>query len=274
MNRSMNRLILLALMALIGSALVAACSPAAPQPAVVDTQPITAAPADTAAAPPTAAPTLAPSATLVASTPTAVPPAPTDMPPTAAAIPTEVVALGLVQDGIAAWCLPPDATAGQVQASLNDPTTPPVNALVGQVSNGALEVRDLPASSCVFTYTFNQPVPADLKLQIYDQSSSGPWLTTALQPVSGKPEMAMVMLKHTMIVAPPLWDVNYRFSVVDSTGNELNQMAVGIHRWNVEACWNGRKPNVNTLRCPLAQDPHPWDPWYGTPFPTAKPKED
>ncbi len=268
MNRTIKFSILLALIALIGSVLVAACSQAAPQPAAAATQ-LPALPT-AAALLPTAAPTAAPTETSIPATATAAP----TLAPTNTTAPTAVPTLGLTQDSLAAWCLPANTSSDQVALASSDPLNPPADAQVGQMVNGAFEVRNLPASGCVFTYTFNQTAPSGLKLEIYDQSNSGPWLIADLQPVDGKPETVEVLLRHSMIIAPPWWDVNYRFSLVDANGTELRQDVVGMHRWTVEYCWNGRKPNVNTLRCPLQQDLHPWDPSYRTPFPTPKPKDD
>ncbi len=273
MKRTLKFSILFVLMALVGSVLFAACSQAAPQPAAANPQ----APAEvattavppTAALPPTTAPTPIPSASA-----TSIPPTPTAVPPTATVPPTAVPTLGFAADSITAWCMPPQIPVGQLDAALGNPMNPPANALVGSIVDGTFQVRDLPASGCVFTYTFNQPAPSGLKLQIYDQSNSAAWLTVDLLPVSGKPETVAAVIKHTMLVAPPWWDVNYRFAVVDVNGSELRRDTIGMHRWVVNYCWNGRKPfNVYNPRCTLQQDLHPSDPGYGTPFPTAKPKD-
>ncbi len=270
MNRSIKTGTLFTLMTLACSVLVTACVQTTPQPVAANTQPpapIATAVPSTATLPPTAVP---PTETAVAPTAT-----PTTAPPTATTAPTALPTLALAQDGVSAWCLRPDTQAEQIRTAFNDPLNPPANALVGQAVDGAFEVRNLPASGCMFDFTFNQPAPEGLKLQVFDQSNSGPWLTRDLQPVTGQPETVTVALTHSMIVAPPWWDVNYRFSIVDSEGNELWKDTIGMHRWNIDYCWNGRKPfNVNNPRCTLVQDLHPSDPGYGTPYPTAKPKED
>ncbi len=269
MNRSFKISLLLTGILLTCSMLVAACSPTGAAPAAANTQP----PAPTNTAVQNTA-TLPPTATAVPAVSTATA-APTDIPPTATNAPTAAPALALAQDGLSAWCLQPDTPIEQITAQISDPLNPPAGALLGKTVAGTFEIRNLPSSGCVFTFKFNQPAPAGLKLQVYDQSSSGPWLTTDLQPISGQPDTLMVALRHSMIVAPTWWDVNYRFSIVNASGEELWGDTIGMHRWNIDYCWNGRKPrDVNNPRCPLVQDLHPSDPGYGTPVPTAKPEED
>jgi len=156
-----------------------------------------------------------------------------------------------------------------------DPLNPPASARVGESSADGLEIRNLPAFACVFTYTLNGPVPDSLQLQVYEMRAEKPWLTAALTPVEGSPNTVSATLRHTYIIAPPLWDVSYKFALFDAgSAAELRRDTVNFHRWTPTLCWNGRKPNPITLRCPLAQDLHPWDAGYGTPMPTGLPEED
>lgn len=113
-----------------------------------------------------------------------------------------------------------------------------------------------------------------MTLQVYEERAQKPWLTADLAPLEGKPETLAATLRHTYIAAPPLWDVSYQFVVADASGKELRRDQVNLHRWKPALCWNGRLPNVLTLRCPLPQDLHPWDPSYGTPIPTFPPEDD
>jgi hypothetical protein len=231
------------------------------------------------------------------STPTAAPiqtelPQPTDLPPTqppptqaptqtATSLPTStstatpspsatdtpVPSLGVTEKGISAWCLPEH---GVFAADL-DPAQPPTDASIAEWTGAALEVRNLPSNGCVIVYEFNQPAPAGLTLEVSDKSGSKPFLTADLVP-SASANIAYALLRHTMLIAPPAWNLSFTFVVKTSAGVELRNDPVNIHRWVPKLCWNGRPPNVFTLRCPLAQDLHPWDPSYGTPMPTSPPE--
>lgn len=243
---------------LLVATLLAACSAATPQPAPVQpsatTAPPTAAPATAAVLPPTYTPTTPPA------TPTASPAAQTPAPS-----PTQPLALAVAENGLSAWCLP----EGDSLSPVSDPLNPPADAHLGALVNSALEIHNLPVIACVVAYTFNQAPPAGLKLEIFDQLNKTPWLTVDLTPVKDKPNSVAAVLRHSYIIAPPLWNVSYFFAVVDANGKELQRVAANLHRWTPWLCWNGRPPNPLTLRCPLAQDLHPWDPSYGTPVPTA-----
>jgi hypothetical protein len=175
-----------------------------------------------------------------------------------------------MQDSLSAWCI----QEGVALSYISDPLKPLDNVRTGTIVNGALEVRNLPAGACVFIYSFNQPAPQGLKLQVFDSLNKEPWLTADLTPVQGQPQSAAVTLTHSYIVAPPAWEIHYQFALIDANGTELRRDPVNLHRWEPAICWNGQKPNVFTLRCPLQQDLHPWDPSYRTPFPTAVPEDD
>lgn len=234
---------------------------------------LTACAAPTAAIVPTAAPatdlpaTVAPSATPQPSAtaqPTATAePSATPAPPTATATPQPT--FGAAEDGgLTAFCLPEDSVLAQMTDVLN----PPDYAVYGEVVDGALEVNNLPALACTFLYSFNSPVPEGLTLEAYELNATSPWLTAALEPVAGDPNTAAAILRHTYIVAPPLWNVSFEFAVKDAQGSELRRDPVNLHRWVPALCFNGQPPDINTLRCPLWQDLHPWDAGYGTVIPT------
>jgi hypothetical protein len=230
----------------------------------------------TAVVPPTVAPVLKPTETQAAPAAPTLPPtftptplsSPTSAPEATATptpAPTQPPALApAAENGLAAWCLP----EGYALSYASDPFAPPADARIGAIEKGALEIHNLPVSACVIIYTFNQPAPAGLKLQIFDQLNKQPWWTADLLPVKDKPESVAAVLRHTYIVAPPVWGVSYTFAVVDAAGKEVRRDPVNLHRWTPKLCWNGQPPNVLTLRCPLPQDLHPWDPSYGTPIPT------
>ncbi|MBE0696742.1 MAG: hypothetical protein IH586_07450 [Anaerolineaceae bacterium] len=220
---------------------------------------------------------LSPSSTSLPPTQTPPPlPSPTPtLPPTASATfnpspsitHTPVPTLGLVENGLSAWCLPEHG----IFATDFDPAHPPADARIADWTGSTLEVRNLPSNGCVFVYTFNQPAPAGLTLEISDSSGSKPFLTANLVP-SANPDAVYAVLHHTMIIAPPFWNVGFTIALKNGTGAELRHDQVNLHRWVPKLCWNGQPPNVFTLRCPLAQDLHPWDPSYGTPMPTSPPK--
>ena len=130
----------------------------------------------------------------------------------------------------------------------------------------------MPFSICNFMYNFNQPAPAGLKLEIYDLNQKKPWWTTELKPVDAHPNMVYAPLRHTYIVNPPLWNVDYEFVIRDANGNELQRNQVNLYRWATGLCWQGTFPDPVTLYCPLQQDLHPWDPGYGKKLPTVTPR--
>ena len=240
--------------------LLTACGPA-PAPTAAPTTPAT------ATAAPTDIPLPAPSAT---PQPTATATATATATFTATATPTAAPTFGPAEDGLSAWCLP----AGELVSLAADPLSPPANALYGEMVAGALEIRKLPFSACVFLYTFNQPPPDGLTLEVYELNQKAPWLKAELLPVEGRPGALSALLRHTYIIEPPLWSVSYEFAVRDAAGTELRRDRVDLSRWTPVLCWNGQPPNPITLRCPLAQDLHPWDAGYGTPIPTFPPEED
>lgn len=176
----------------------------------------------------------------------------------------------LASTGLTGWCLPPD-TALSYGA---DPLNPPPGALIGtNPEAGGLEIRNLPASACTFLYTFNQPAPAGLKLEVHEPGNEYAWLTADLASVEAQPDTSSTILRHTYIAQLPVWEAHYEFVLRDAAGNILRTDPVHLYRWMPELCWNGQLPNLQTLRCPLQQDQHPWDPWYGKPMPTGEPEE-
>ena len=245
-------------------AAITACSPtAAPQPTAFPSPlPLatkTAAP--TATEMPTAAPTAAATATATAAATAA---------PTATSTPTAAPTFGpAVENSLSGWCLPEGVSVAYIES----PLTPYPDSRIGTAVNGAFEVRNLPAAACTFVYTFNQPAPQGLTLAVYSGDSGEPWLTAPLEALEGQPESAAATLTHTYITAFPFWQTAYRFAVLDAGGTEVRSDPVNLYRWQPELCWNGQLPDLNTLRCPLQQDLHPWDAGYGTPFPTPKPSE-
>lgn len=252
--------IVLIVVVLAGNLLMAACGQATPaQPTVA---------VSTATQPPPATATTEIKATNTAvPTLTATPPLPT---PTPLPLPSATPELALAQDGLSAWCLPPNVLV----SAASDPLAPPAKAELSKVEKGALEIRNMPFSVCNFLYTFNQPAPDGLTLEIYDQGQKTPWWKTDLSPISDKPTIAYTALRHTYIIDPPLWNVSYDFVLRDSSGTELHRDRVNLHRWVTGLCWQGTYPDPITLYCPPQQDLHPWDPGYGKALPSVTPRPD
>jgi hypothetical protein len=169
--------------------------------------------------------------------------------------------------GISGWCLPAEVLV----SAASDPLKPPERAEIGKIENGALEIRNMPFSVCVFMYAFEQPAPEGLMLEIYDLNQKTPWWKVDLKPVEGKPNIVYTRLLHSYIIDPPLWNVGYEFAVRDASGAEIQRDVVNLHRWQTGLCWQGTYPDPITLYCPLQQDLHPWDPGYGTVLPTVTP---
>lgn len=249
---------------LLSVLLVSACSPVANTVVAPTSEPTS--------VPPTAAQEIVPSATPLPSA-TATQPSPptaTAIPPTQTPEPTETPALAIVGEGLSGWCLPENT----LLSAAENPLAPAETAELSAMVNGALEIRNMPWSACVFTYTFNQAAPDGLKLEVYEVGAQAPWLTSDLKPVGDKPEMVSTVLTHTYITAPPFWQISYEFALKDGNGQEIARTPVNLYRWQPPLCFNGQPPNVHTLRCPLWQDLHPWDPGYGEILPTFTPNPD
>lgn len=262
-NRKTYRVLMLALVLFVLVS-ASACGQAAPAPATA-APPTAALPSATTAAtkapPPTTAPTLPPSPTATE----------TPVPPTSTPQPSATPTLGIAQEGLSAWCMPENS--GYKNKSLTA-VQAPETARIGEIVDGALEIKNLPASACAFLYTFNQTAPTGLKLEFYEARQAKPWLVADLLPVEGSPNTLAAVLYHTYIIAPPLWDVSFEFAVRDANGTEIRRDPLNLHRWRPKLCWNGIYPNINTMRCNAPQDLHPWDPSYLTPMPTFAPGED
>lgn len=246
---------------------VSACSPAAAPvlPSATAALPATSAPEATATQPPlptaTATQTTAPTAPTLTSTP--LPPTETPLPST-----TPTIDPAALKPGISAWCLPAEVLV----SAASDPLKPPERANMGVMENGALEIKNMPFSVCVFLYTFTQAAPEGLKLEVYEMNQKTPWLKADLKPVEGKADTVYTHLRHSYIIDPPLWNIGYEFVVRDAAGAEIQRDTVNLHRWATGMCWQGTYPDPVTLYCPLQQDLHPWDPGYGKKLPTVTPR--
>ncbi|MBI9048694.1 MAG: hypothetical protein JEZ00_04715 [Anaerolineaceae bacterium] len=113
---------------------------------------------------------------------------------------------------------------------------------------------------------------ADNLVAIYDNSNSAAWYVRKFyQSEDG----LVAELKHSYIVDPPHWQLNYRIELQDDNGEALFSAPLIYQRnWRAKLCWNGKMPNPVTYLCERQQDQHPWDAWYGKPMPTPIPSDD
>lgn len=177
------------------------------------------------------------------------------------ATPTPLVSAdSLPADELSVWCMPSGYRAVSAESS-----QPPAGARQGRFIGGALEIRNTPVSSCTFIYSFDQPVPPGLTLAVYEWGRPKPWLTAELKPAADNPNLGIVSLIHSFIIDPPAWEISYQFKVLGADGSEKRADTVNIYRWDPGLCWDGVKPDLNTLKCREQQDQHPWDYAYTPP---------
>jgi hypothetical protein len=205
-------------------------------------------------------------------------PSPTDVPPTATTAPsatatslpspTDIPALALAENGFSAWCYPD----GQITAppSGEGLAVMPVNARASTVVNGVPEIA-IPNYSCNYVFEFNQKAPEGLMVEIYDWLQKKPIFTFPLTPATDKPTAAVLYTKNAYLSKQVFWEYTYKFIVKDKDGKVLWNNAVHLNvPWRPKICLAGVLPKATTLRCPLRQDSHPWDAWYGkTPVPNS-----
>lgn len=205
-------------------------------------------------------------------TPTLEPtPAPTATPIPPTVTPTSLPDFDLLPEGVTGWCLPEGMLVPAISQDI------PANARSIRFTQNALEVDNLPASSCTLIFVFNQAIPQDmlsgLKFQLYDGNTASPWLERNLQPVEGHPYAAGLVITHSYFIAPPWWDISYTFSITTPDGNLIDRLPANLHRWKPAKCWDENYPYLDSMQCPLPQDQHPWDTWYGKPMPTGIPSD-
>jgi hypothetical protein len=223
--------------------------------------------------------TLAP--TDVADTATPLPtsteaPTQTEIPPTATEVPTATAtelpsptafpALALKDGGFSAWCYPD----GQITAppSAKGISQAPEGTNKSTVVDGIPNVP-IPGYSCNYVFEFNQAAPEGLKVEIYDWLQKKPIFNLPLDAATDNPNAAVLSTTNAYLSKRVFWEYTYRFIVKDKDGNELWNNAVKLNvPWRPAICLAGVLPKATTLRCPLRQDSHPWDAWYGkTPVP-------
>ncbi|MEI8131297.1 MAG: hypothetical protein WCG34_02610 [Leptolinea sp.] len=223
-----------------------------------------------------ASPAPAPTQVEVATEIATAEPTQTIIPPTATAeptvtatslpSPTAIPALAMIENGFSVWCYPDGQTtappSGVGQAIM------PVGARASTVVDGVPEVA-IPNYSCNYVFEFNQKAPEGLTVEIYDWLQKKPIFTLPLTPATDKPTAAVMYTKNAYLSKMVFWEYTYKFIVKDQSGTELWNNPVHLNvPWRPKICLAGVLSKATTLRCPLRQDSHPWDPWYGkTPVP-------
>jgi len=227
--------------------------------------------------PKAAAPAPTPTPVEVTATTTNTPlPSPTPLPPTATSVPTATATLvpsptpipplAMLNDGFSAWCYPEEQiTAPPSAAGI---ANPPEGANVSTVVDGIPEVP-IPGYSCNYVFKFNQKAPEGLTVEIYDWLQKKPVFTLPLIPATDAENAAVLSTTNAYLSKRVFWEYTYTFVVKDSSGTELWNNKVHLNvPWRPAICLAGVYPKAVNLRCPLRQDSHPWDPWYGkTPVP-------
>jgi hypothetical protein len=196
-------------------------------------------------------------------TPTATPipptstPVPTDTPqptatmtatpeptftPTPSATPTLVMAM--LPDQTTSWCLPINV-AVTVSSSLAEP---PVGAVTGGMKDGVLSQQNW-ATSCAFTFGFNQPFPAGTKMVVYEANEKTTWLELELTPNPQNPSVGSAATSQALIVNPPLWSISYPMGVVGPDGIVYWKGTLSLFRPAPNPCWDGSLPDPVTLYC-------------------------
>ena len=190
--------------------------------------------------------------------------------PAATEEPTAVPALALAEDGFDAWCVPQTVDVAVSRAA--EVWVKPADAR--GIEGEADQLRLLaPSWTCVLAFTFNQNAPQGLKLQIFEPKNrpDTAWFDHSLSIAESQPNLAYIVLKHTYIVNPPLWQVPFNFRLSGQDGSEYWSQLINIKRdWDPRVCWNGKLQNPVTLFCdvPSWGDRHPTDWGYNLPMPT------
>jgi len=171
---------------------------------------------------------------------------------------TPLPALAVQQEGFDAWCAPIEY-AGTSPASQDAPAY-----AVKMVIKGEQAELHIPASYCVLSFQFNQPVPDGAALTLFD--GANPFLKLPLKAAEGLPDVAWASVTHHYVINPPLWYVDYRLSVAGPDGKELWSQPARFARTQPGLCPDLTYPDPVTLYCnpfdPREIEPHPEDPDY------------
>ena len=140
-------------------------------------------------------------------------------------------------EGLSAWCFPEGVLFPEKYIDANA-TKHEAGVEYGFI-NGALEITNIPKTSCTFIYQLDQPVAAGTSLNIHDIGQKQPWLTSPLTTSAADPSKAFVTLTHAYIINPPGWDFSFDFVINGSDGSLIRTDRVNIHRWDPGVCWDG-----------------------------------
>jgi hypothetical protein len=182
---------------------------------------------------------------------------------TSAVLPNQPSLVSALPSDVSFWCLP--ASDGVIPVDYSP--VPPNNAILAHLTNGQVEYIGT-FSQCTFVYDFKSPVPLGALLEVKDNSNSIPFLTVKMNPDPTNPNKGYAVVKHSMVIAPPAWEIYYEFTVTSSSSSSVWTSPVHYDRgWRAPVCWTGLSPNPVTLACPAWQDTHPSDPGYTPPAP-------
>lgn len=172
----------------------------------------------------------------------------------------------LLPDGMEIWCLPDGIPYPKNAAEITKP-----EEAIDVFYDGETISYEGPSSGC-FVFLPDEDSNAAYKVAIYDQSNTGPWYTRSFNESQ---DGLIAILKHSYIINPPFWEVNYRIELLDGDSEVVFEAPFQYSRmWAPDKCWNGKMPNPVTMLCERQQDQHPWDAWYGKPMPTSQSSED
>jgi len=180
--------------------------------------------------------------------------------------PTSIPALAVVDPGLSVWCHPtglltaPSSSEGIAAA--------PEGANISGI-DGEMVLVTIPNYSCNYVFHFNQTAPQGLQVEVFDWLQKQPVFTLPAIPAVDISNAAVMVTTNAYLTSPPVWEYTYRFVLRDAGGSVLWEGQVRLDKgWRPDICLAGVLPNPKTLRCPLRQDAHPWDPWYAkTPVP-------
>jgi hypothetical protein len=222
---------------------------------------------------PTAASTSTTAPTIVENTATATftaEPTFTMVPPTATATsipsPTPIPPLAMKDGGFSAWCYPDEQLTAP--PSGEGISIAPEGTNKSTVIDGVPEIT-IPNYSCNYVFEFNQKAPEGLTVEIYDWLQKKPVFNLPLAVATDNPNAAVLFTKNAYLSKRVFWEYTYKFIVKDKDGKELWNNPVHLNvPWRPAICLAGIYPKASSLSCPLRQDAHPWDSWYGkTPVP-------
>ncbi|MCE1252259.1 MAG: hypothetical protein LWX83_01785 [Anaerolineae bacterium] len=161
-----------------------------------------------------------------------------------------------------AWCTTIKTSQGSDKA-----WEMPADALPALNNNGKPQLN-IPSTKCTLVFTFNQPLPADAQLLVYDIYNTA-WLKLPVKAVDGNANMGYAEIKHESIIDPPLWETQAKYEVKSGEqslwSSEIVFYDKNTPNWRCVA--NNAPPRKDTGKCDSQIELHPWDAGWGTPGP-------